>query len=407
MKMLATPTCPDGAMRDMADALPLVRTSPFDPPPELDTYRESEPLRRLAFPDGHVGWLATSHALVRRVLADRRLSNRLDLLRMPIPFDGFDSDKPVPGWFNFMDEPEHNRLRRPFMAQLTVRRLKALESWLESIVREHLDAMEDVGPPVDLVQAFGLPIPSLVICELLGVPYEDRAEFQLHSSRVLAVTGDVEKGQSSLMTLFEYCFELIQRKRAEPCDDMISGLVSSGEMSDEEIAGAGMLMLVAGHETTANMLTLGTYALLENPEQADALRSGAARVEDAVEELLRYLSVVHVAIARTAVEDVELDGQLIRRGETVALSLPAANRDSDRFDNPDVLDLSRSAAGHVAFGHGIHQCVGQQLARIEMRIAFPALLRRFPDLRLAVPPDEIRMRDDAAVYGVYELPVKW
>lgn len=167
------------------------------------------------------------------------------------------------------------------------------------------------------------------------------------------------------------------------------------------------MMLIGGHETTANMLALGTYALLEHPEQADALRDGTVSPDDAVEELMRYLTVGQMAGVRTALEDVELGGELIKKGETVSVSLPAANRDPARFENPDQLDLSRLAGGHVAFGHGIHQCVGRQLARLEMRIAFPALLRRFPALRLAVPPEQLRMRDDMQVYGAYELPVAW
>lgn len=392
----------------MADVLPLNRTCPFDPPPELKTYREQEPLRRLRFADGHLGWLATSHELARAVLGDRRFSTRMELLRWPVQTSSFPFGQPAyPGWFLFMDDPEHSRLRRPFLAELTVRRMKEFEPRITEIVETHLDAMAQASPPVDLVQEFALPIPSLAICVLLGVPYADRADFQRNSAAVLSLGDNAEAVADAMQALGEYMYGLVLRKRAEPTDDVLSGLVQGGQMSDEEIVGAGVMMLIGGHETTANMLALGTYALLEHPEQADALREGTVIPDDAVEELMRYLTVGQMAGVRTALEDVELGGELIKKGETVSVSLPAANRDPARFENPDQLDLSRPAGGHVAFGYGIHQCVGQQLARIEMRTALPALLRRFPALRLAVPPEQLRMREDMQVYGAYELPVAW
>jgi cytochrome P450 len=211
------------------------------------------------------------------------------------------------------------------------------------------------------------------------------------------------------VSLQTFLHGLVLRKRDTPNDDLLSGLISGGELTDEELTNIAVLLLAAGHETTANMLGIGTYTLLKNPGQLAALRADPALVESTVEELLRYLTIVHIGPPRTALEDVEVGGELVRAGESVALSLSAANRDPERFDHPDVLDIARPAAGHghLSFGHGIHQCLGQQLARIEMRIAYTALFQRFPTLRVAIPDEDVRMRTNMAIYGVHSLPVAW
>ncbi len=389
--------------------LPLARVRPLDPPEDLARWREEDPIRPLAYPDGHQGWLVTGHAAARAILADPRFSTRIDLLHMPIPQRAaqFRSTLRRPGFFLRMDPPDHTRYRRLLAGQFTVRRMKRLEPRIEEITRDHLDAMEDVGGPIDLVRAFALPIPSLVICELLGVPYADRKKFQRDSAVLLSLDSTVEEVEAAMNDLLDYLDELVRRKRAEPDDDLVSGLATDTDLTDEELTGVTTLLLIAGHETTANMLALGTYALLRNPAQLAAVRDKPEVVEDAVEELLRYLTVIHIGPVRAALEDVEIDGRLIRAGESVTLSVSAANRDPERFPEPDQLDVTRHAGGHLTFGHGIHQCLGQQLARTEMRIAYPALLRRFPGLRLAVPPEEVPMRTNMAIYGVHRLPVTW
>ncbi|ASR35058.1 cytochrome [Prauserella marina] len=393
----------------MPDLLPTTRVDPFDPPPEL--FGTDQPLRPLAYPDGHEGWLVTSHTLAKAVLADQRFSSKLELRRTPVRrpvVDDFRVGEPAaPGFFIAMDPPDHTRLRRQLTGQFTVRRMNQLTPRIEQIVAEHLDAMEQAGPPADLVQAFALPIPSLVICELLGVPYADRAEFQQASSVLLGLDSTDEQAAVAMKSITGYLAGLVGRKRAEPEDDLLSGLTEAGELSDDELVGVALLLLVAGHETTANMLGLGTFALLQHPEQAEALRSGAVPVDNAVEELMRYLSVIQFGTTRTALEDVELAGRLITKGQVLTLSLPAANRDPEKFPNPAELDLGGDAHGHLAFGHGVHQCLGQQLARIEMRIGYAALFERFPGLSLAVPPSEVPVRDDMAIYGVHRLPVSW
>jgi cytochrome P450 len=271
--------------------------------------------------------------------------------------------------------------------------------------------MEQAGPPTDLVAAFALPVPSLVICELLGVPYADREQFQRLSSRSLDFSIPEEQQKQAYMDMLGYMATLVARQRRAPDEAMLGMLVREhgDDLTDAELTGIGNLLLFAGHETTANMVGLGTLLLLEHPEQLALLRDDPApeTVVRAVEELLRYLTVVNHGVTRTATEDVVLGRQRIKAGEHVMVSLPTANRDETVFQEPDRLNLTRKPEPHVAFGHGIHHCLGAPLARMEMRIAFPALLRRFPRLRLAVPVEKLRFREVSLVYGVNELPVAW
>ncbi|MDH6123999.1 cytochrome P450 [Kitasatospora sp. GP82] len=396
--------------------LPTRRSCPFDPPPEYERLREQEPVSPLAFPDGKVGWLLTRHEDVRALLADERFSS--DRLRASLPVRAFrgrpEDFGPRSGMLLTMDPPEHTRYRRMLTRYFTVRRMRALAPRIEQVVADHLDAMERGGPPVDLVSAFARPIPSLVICELLGVPYTDRDRFQGWTSTLLRIELEEDEALAARDALHGYMRDLVAAKRAHPDDALLSNLIArdDGEdpevdLTDEELSGIGRLLLVAGHETTANMLALGTYTLLSHPGQLRALREHPEGIERAVEELLRYLTIVQFGIVRVAREDVEIGGRSIRAGETVLASLAAANRDPEHFADPEELDLDREPSQHVAFGHGFHQCLGQQLARVEMEIAFPALLRRFPTLRLAVPPEQVPMRDDMFIYGVHALPLTW
>ncbi|KAB8194523.1 cytochrome P450 [Nonomuraea phyllanthi] len=383
---------------------PTGRPTPFDPPDALAELRESRPLARLDYPDGHRGWLATSHALVREVLADRRFSARSELRHIPIESGGAGQPSP-PGMFIGMDPPEHTRYRHLLTGEFTVRRMRRLSERIEEITEERLDLMERQGPPADLVEAFTAPVPAVVICELLGVAEEDRAGFMSQGTRLTRQDLSQEEKISTFLALQAHMRELIVAKRARPADDMLSGLAQS-DLTDEELANIGFMLLGAGLDTTANMLALGTFALLRHPGQLALLRDDPGRVDQVVEELMRYLGVIPFLV-RTALEDVELGGELVAKGETVTVSLQAANRDPSRFPDPDTLDVLRDTAGHVGFGHGVHQCLGQQLARVEMRAGFPALFRRFPSLRLAAAPDEVPLRTDMLIYGVHSLPVTW
>jgi cytochrome P450 len=243
-----------------------------------------------------------------------------------------------------------------------------------------------------------------VICDLLGVPYSSHEAFEQQSHDMVDPSLSPEERDAAAGAMYMSLAELVAAKRAHPADDLLSGLL---ELSDDEVVGIGLMLLFAGHETTANMLALGTFALLEHPSQLAALRSSPSLIDGAVEELLRYLSIVQYEVNRAALEDVEVAGQLVRAGESLLVSLPMANRDPSRFASPDELDLTRATGGHLAFGHGVHQCLGQQLARIELRLGFTALLARFPDLRLAVPAAEVPLNAGRGIYGVAELPVTW
>ena len=382
---------------------------PFDPPAGLIDAREHGPISRFPFPDGHQGWLVTGYDLVRSVLADPRFSSRKELMRHHPLIDYGDIEVPPapPGEFLLMDEPQHGRYRKPLVGKFTVRRMRLLTERVEQVTAEHLDAMEKAGPPVDLVTAFAKPIPTIVICELLGVPYEDRGSFQEQIDTFMGGETSEEELIAAYTATQEYLAELVAAKRANPTDDVLSELTDS-DLTDEELKGISLILLAAGFDTTANMLSLGTFALLQNPAQLAALRADPALTDGAVEELLRYLSVAKTFM-RTALEDVELGGQTIEAGTTVVLSYNTANRDPERFADSHVLDLRRQdAGGHLAFSHGIHQCLGQQLARVEMRVAFRALVDRFPTLRLAVPAEEVGLRPETAdIYGVKSLPVIW
>jgi len=269
--------------------------------------------------------------------------------------------------------------------------------------------MEQAGPPADLVADFALPIPSLVICELLGVPYADRASFQARTSRLLDISLPMDERLELGRESRGYMADLVARAQALRGDDMLGMLVREhgDDLSTDELIGIAGLLLVAGHETTSNMLGLGTLALLRRPQQLALVRDDPAAVGPAVEELLRWLGIVHSGIPRVTMQDVELGGVAIPADSLVILSLTGANRDPRFLADGDRLDVGRDAAGHVAFGHGVHHCLGAPLARMEMRIAFPALLRRFPGLALAVPYEEIGFREFAFVYGLHALPVTW
>jgi cytochrome P450 len=312
----------------------------------------------------------------------------------------------MPGLFIAMDPPDHTRLRRKLIGAFTVKRMRTLEEQIVAIAERQLDSLAQLTPPVDLVKEFALPVPSLVICELLGVPYEDRETFQVNSRQFLVKDQTLDEKMAAYGAMTAYLAQLVTGKRAEPGDDILSDLARDEDLTIEELVGVAFLLLFAGHETTANMLALGTFALLEHPDQLAALRDDLDLLPAAVEELMRYLSVVDI-LYRYAAEDIELGGETIPEGSTVVVSLLAANRDPNRFENPDTLDIRREARGHLSLGHGIHQCLGQQLARIEMRAGFAGLLRRLPTLRLAVPADEVPLKTDMNIYGVHALPVTW
>jgi cytochrome P450 len=308
-----------------------------------------------------------------------------------------------------MAPPEHGQARRAVIGEFTVRRIAAMRPRIQQIVDEHLDAILTGPRPVDLVEA--LCLPSLVICELLGVTYSDHAIFQARSSEILSRTTSAEQRLSAVEEMLSYLGKLVAAKAKSPTDDLIGRQIRKqqevGSVDFEELVGLAFLLLVAGHETTVNMISLGTLALLERPDDVIAIRHDPGKIPGAVKELLRYFTIAEFETSRMAFEDVELGGVLIRAGEGVVTLVNTANRDPAAFERPDELGIERGARHHLAFGYGAHQRLGQNLARSEMQIVFDTLFRRVPGLRLAVPPDELSFKDDASIYGLHALPVTW
>jgi cytochrome P450 len=395
--------------------LPSERDDPLVPPAALGELREQSPICRLRFPDGQVGWLVTGYALGRSLLVDSRFSLRDGVLPLGDPdvvaeLDRIERSMPESdGILIGLDPPQHTRIRRAAAGAFTVRAVGQRALAIERIVEARLDAMKAAGPPADLVSAFALPLASCSICEMLGVPHADRARFERPSAVLSDPRTDAEAKRRALAEFSDYCRDVAAAKRQAPQDDLLSAMLSAGELEDGEIAGLARQLFEAGHETTASMLAVSVFALLRDRSRWDALREDPELVAPAVEELLRYLSIVQMGtFARTATEDVAVGDVVIVQGEMVVVSIPAANRDPERFADPDVLDLHRSAAGHVAFGHGRHMCIGQHLARLELHTGLSGLLTRLPDLELDVPAEEIRFHAGAhLLLGVESLPVRW
>jgi cytochrome P450 len=383
---------------------------PFDPPPALRTLA---PLSRIRLWDGSSPWLITRHADMRALLTDPRVSADVRREGYPHTSAGGRARRTRGSTFIGMDDPDHARLRRMVTGTFAIRRVEALRPSIQRIVDERIDALLAGPRPVDLVEAFALPVPSLVICGLLGVPYADHDFFQRRTRLLVIRDQAVERVMAAQDELTEYLDGVIANKLAEPADDVLSRLavehVATGELSRHEAGMMAVLLLIAGHETTANMIALGTLALLEHPDQLAAVRDtdDPVLIAGAVEELLRYLTITHSGRRRIALEDIEIDGQTIHAGDGIVLAGDAANRDEDSFPDPDRLEVHRDARGHVAFGFGVHQCLGQPLARVELQVVYGTLYRRIPGLRLAVPLEQIPFKHDSTVYGVYELPVTW
>ena len=381
---------------------------PLDPAPEYMEWRETGGLRKVNW-NGDEVWAVSRYEDIAVAMTDPRISAEVAAQQA----SGEHHGDAMPKVFPRMDDPEHAVLRRMLTKDFTVRRVNALRPEIEKSANEFIDTMVAGGGPADLVQAYALPVPSLVISLLLGVPYSDHQFFQDITGVLMSRTASEQETRQAQGKIFGYLYELVARKESEPDDALISRLIReylpTGELARETIAMNSFILLNAGHETTANMIGLGTLALLENPDTLARVRDteDPKVISSAVEELLRYLTIVHSLVARVAKEDIEIGGTLVRAGEGLIMNLPAANRDPAFLNDPDTLDIDRNSRGHMAFGHGVHQCLGQTLARAELEIALPTLLRRLPNLRLAVPIEQIRFRGDMSIYGVHELPVAW
>lgn len=388
---------------------PVVRQCPYRPPAEFASLRAEGGIVAVRLYDGSKVWVAIGYAEARAILADPRMSSSRDhaSYRFPLPLPSLTKlreQRPTHRPLIGTDPPEHRQLRRQFIPSFTVQRIADLRPQIQRIVDDRLDAMAAGGSSADLVPAFALSVPSIVICELLGVPYEDHEFFEEQSRRRL----DPLQG-GAMAALYAYLDQLIERKQAEPgtglLDDLLVGQVAGGALDRAELVSLALELLIAGHDTTANVLALGTLALLDNPEQLDWVREDESRWPTAAEELMRYVSIV-TGLPRVATEDVEVGGQLIRAGECVILAIGAANHDPALVERPEELNLTRPVRHHLGFGYGVHQCLGQNLARAELEIGFRTLFERFPELRLAVSIDQIPAKN-GLLAGVECLPVAW
>ncbi|MGC0416949.1 cytochrome P450 [Embleya sp. AB8] len=390
---------------------PSDRTCPYALPEEYDRLRTpSTALHQVTLYDGRQAWVVTKHEAARTLLADPRLSSDRNNVDFPLTSVRLEALRTRHPGFISLDPPEHGPRRRMTISEFTVKRIKGMRDDIERIVHGAIDDLLAAGPPADLVKHFALPVPSMVICGLLGVPYADHEYFQDASRRLLQAT-DGADAIAARDHLDGYLDGLITQFQAKPGPGLLSHLVAdqlaAGEINREELVSTAILLLVAGHETTASMTSLSVITLLEHPDQHAALRADPDLIPGAVEELLRYLSIADFAGARVATADIEIDGQLIRAGEGVIVANSMANRDGSVFADPDTFDVRRSARHHLAFGYGVHQCLGQNLARLELEVILTALFERVPTLRLAVPVEQLTLRPGTTIQGVNELPVTW
>ncbi|MFI7012189.1 cytochrome P450 [Streptomyces sp. NPDC050145] len=410
--MPLSPEVPDSA--EAADPTPLAY--PFEQPPGLAQcpmyahLREEDPVARVRMPSGDQAFLLTRYEDVRTALSDPRFSRAATLEpgapRLAAAPQNFKS-------LLNMDPPEHTRVRKLVSREFTARRVAALRPRIQEHTDSLLDAMAKLEPPVDLVPTLAFQLPVTVICELLGVPFEDRDDFAAWS-RVFLATTSVSKEEmlASQIALRTYLANLVAAKRENPGDDLLSALVSihdedGDRLQEEELIFLGISLLVAGHETTVNQIANSVVALLTHPEQLERLRKDPDLINSAVEELLRLHPPGNEGLLRITLEDVELDGVTIPKGSAVLPSLSSANRDVRQYENPDTIDFDRPANPHFAFSHGTHYCIGSGLARAELQIAIGSLIERFPTLRLAVAEDELRRPEGMLVHGIASLPVSW
>lgn len=401
-----TPDVPDYPMARSAHC-------PLAPAPVALALNAVKPLSRVRIWDGSTPWLITGYDAIRALFTDSRAS--------------VDDRRPgYPHWNEGMlatvhkrprsvftaDAEEHTTFRRMLSKPFTFKRVEGLRPIVQKIADDHIDAILAGPRPADLVGALALPVPSLVISQLLGVPYSDAEFFQEQAHKGMGRYASAEESAKGAVALAKYLANLVRVKVDDPTEDLVSDLaerVKADELSVREAAQLATGVLIAGHETTANMISLAIVALLEHPDQLALLRDtdDPKVIATAVEELMRYLSIIQTGQRRVAIEDIEIAGEVIRAGEGIILDIPPANWDARQFPDADQLDLQRQDNPHVGFGYGRHQCVGQQLARMELQIMLHTLLRRIPGLRLAVPMEQLPFKHDTLAYGLYELPVTW
>lgn len=397
------------------EPFPVARRCPFAEPAEYAQTRDEAPISKVRLQGGAETWWVARHTEGRAILADRRFSSDRRRPNFPVPgaAKGLrERLRAQPPSMIGMDGEEHAAERRALIGEFTVKRLAALQPRIQQIVDGFVDTMLAAPEhPIDLVRALSLPVPSLVICELLGVPYDQHEFFQSRTTALIRRGTPEDERTRALAELRGYLGDLIVRKESEPGDDLFSRQIAlrreAGPLDHPGLVSMAFLLLAAGHETTANMISLGVVGLLNHPAQLARIKADPGLTPMAVEELLRYFTIVETATSRVATEDVEIGGVRINAHDGVIVSGLSANWDPRVFPRPADLDIDRRARNHIAFGYGPHQCLGQNLARLELQIVFDTLFRRIPGLRLAEPVDEVPFKNDSVIYGAYELPVTW
>ncbi|MFE6530472.1 cytochrome P450 [Streptomyces rochei] len=390
---------------------PIRRGCPFTAPEEYAAMRTDDPVARVTLPTGREAWAVTRYDDVRELLSDPRVS--ADIRRPNFPALGEGEQEAGARFRPFIrtDAPEHTRYRRMLLPAFTVRRVRAMRPAVQARVDEILDGMLEAGGPVDLVSAYANAVSTSVICELLGIPRHN-LEFFRDVTRISGSrTSTAEQVAEALGSLFGLLAELIAERREEPRDDLISKLVTDhlipGHVTTDQLLSTLGITINAGRETTTSMIALSTLLLLDRPELLEELRRDPSLMPAAVDELLRVLSVADSIPLRVAAEDIELSGRTVPADDGVIALLAGANHDPEQFDDPGKVDFHRTDNHHVAFGYGVHQCVGQHLARLELEVALDTLVRRVPTLRLAGDRDQVVVKDDSATFGLEELMVSW
>jgi len=395
-------------------AFPLERLSPPEPAAEYRRLRAEDPIIKVSLPTEQEAWLVTRHADVRALLVDERMSADRSHpnfpLRRPVQQvlrKGFSAQAKS---LLALDLPEHTAPRQMLANEFTLRRINTLRPVIQQIVDERIDAMLAAGPPADLVSDLATQVPSRMICELLGVPLDSREFFQ-DRTLVLQLPGSTPQQQlAAAEDLNKFLDELVTEKELQPSDDVLGRLIvrnrGTGVYTHDLLVGMAQNLLIGGHETTINAIALGTIGLLQRPEVIAALQADPGLIVSTVEEILRYYPIFDVMV-RVAKEDIEIGGVTIKAGDGVVLALGSSNRDEERFADADTFDAHRGDRHHITFGHGIHQCLGQNLARVELEIVFSTLFRRMPTLQLAVDVDAVPFKVTSTITGVFSLPVTW
>jgi cytochrome P450 len=400
-------------MTDTIPEYPMARKCPLDPPPG---YREFAPVQRVRIWDGSTPWVVTGWEDSRRIMADKRVSNDVRREGYPHTSEPFKALR-TKGLVTFdrMDSPEHERQRRMLTKDFAVRSVEQMRPLIQKHVDQLIDDMLAGSKPCDLVAALAQPLPSMIICELLGVPFRGHELFARCVSKMLNTKVSPEEAVAASAEMREYLGSLVDRSVVEPVDGVIGRLVANqvknGELTRDQVVDMSVLLLMAGYDTSSNMISLGILSLIENPKQLADLRESndPALVSNTVEELLRYLTVLHMGRRRIAVEDIELGGQTIKAGEGIIVLSDVANRDATAFaGDPETLDIHRDASHHVAFGFGVHQCLGQPLARVELQVVYKTFADRMPaSVRLATPLEEVGFQYNAQIYGLDSMLITW